>query len=111
MITRQGSSLLQLINQLLDISRIHSSIGKAEWCTGNIVVFLRMVVETFEEQANAQNIELRFVASETKVIMDFVPDYIKKIMHNMLSNALKYTPDGDALTYPRSRKRIQSLFM
>ncbi len=94
MITRQGSSLLQLINQLLDISRIHSSIGKAEWCTGNIVVFLRMVVETFEEQANAQNIELRFVASETKVIMDFVPDYIKKIMHNMLSNALKYTPDG-----------------
>ena len=26
--------------------------------------------------------------------MDFVPDYMKKIMHNLLSNALKYTPPG-----------------
>jgi len=93
-ITRQGGSLLQLINQLLDISRIQSSIGKSEWCTGNVVLFLRMVVETFEAQANARNIDLRFVACETKVIMDFVPDYMKKIMHNLLSNALKYTPEG-----------------
>lgn len=93
-ISRQGNSLLQLINQLLDISKIQSSIGKAEWCTGNIVVFLRMVVETFEVQANAQNIDLRFVTSETSINMDFVPDYIKKIMGNLLSNALKYTPEG-----------------
>jgi len=93
-ITRQGNNLFQLINQLLDISRIQSSIGRSEWCTGNVVVFLRMVVETFEAPANERNIDLRFVASETKVTMDFVPDYMKKIMHNLLSNALKYTPPG-----------------
>ena len=93
-ITRQGGSLLQLINQLLDISRIQSSIGKSEWCTGNVVVFLRMVVETFETPANTRNIDLRFVVAETRVIMDFVPDHIKKIMHNLLSNALKHTPEG-----------------
>ncbi len=93
-ITRQGDSLLQLINQLLDISRIQSTIGKSEWCTGNVVLFLRMMMETFEAQANAHNIDLRFMTAETKISMDFVPDYMKKIIRNLLSNALKHTPDG-----------------
>ncbi|MDI9604195.1 MAG: ATP-binding protein, partial [Bacteroidota bacterium] len=109
-ITRQGGSLLQLINQLLDISRIQSSIGKSEWCTGNVVVFLRMVVETFETPANARDIDLRFVPAETGVIMDFVPDYIKKIMHNLLSNALKYTPDGGRI-YISTKKEKDKIFI
>jgi two-component system sensor histidine kinase ChiS len=109
-ITRQGDSLLQLINQLLDISRIQSSIGKSEWCTGNVVVFLRMVVETFETPANARDIDLRFVPAETGVIMDFVPDYIKKIMHNLLSNALKYTPDGGRI-YISTKKEKDKIFI
>jgi DNA-binding response OmpR family regulator/two-component sensor histidine kinase len=104
-IRRQGSSLLQLINQLLDISRIQSSIGRSEWCTGNIIVFLRMVVETFEAQANVRHIDLRFVAHETKVTMDFVPDYMKKIMHNLLSNALKYTPEGGRICISTRQER------
>jgi two-component system sensor histidine kinase ChiS len=118
-ITRQGDSLLQLINQLLDISRIQSSIGKSEWCTGNVVVFLRMVVETFEAHRPTRGTSIyASLPAETGVIMDFVPDYIKKIMHNLLSNALKYTPDGgriyistqkekDKIVHSRGRYRIR----
>jgi len=116
-ITRQGNNLFQLINQLLDISRIQSSIGRSEWCTGNVVVFLRMVVETFEAPANERNIDLRFVASETKVTMDFVPDYMKKIMHNLPVKRAEIYPAGGTSLHihatgkgrahdPRGRYRI-----
>ena len=104
MIMRQGNSFLELINQLLDISRIQSSIGKADWRTGNIVILLQMLVESFEMQARNQNIDLRFVTAETAVTMDFVPHYARKIMRNLISNALKYTPDGGKV-YVSSRRK------
>ena len=94
-IMRQGNNFLELINQLLDISRIQSAIGKADWRTGNVVILLQMLVESFETQARNQNIDLRFVSSETDIMMDFVPHYMKKMMHNLIANALKYTPNGE----------------
>ena len=36
-IERQGTSLLTLINQLLDISKMKSAVGDPEWRNGNIV--------------------------------------------------------------------------
>ena len=103
-IMRQGNSFLELINQLLDISRIQSTIGKADWRTGNVVILLQMLVESFEMQARNQNIDLRFVTAETTVIMDFVPHYVKKMMCNLIANALKYTPEGGKV-YISSRRK------
>ena len=103
-IMRQGNSFLELINQLLDISRVQSSIGKADWRTGNVVILLQMLVESFEMQARNQNIDLRFVTAETEVTMDFVPHYVKKMMCNLIANALKYTPDGGKV-YVSSRRK------
>lgn len=102
-IMRQGNSFLELINQLLDISRVQSSVGKADWRTGNVVILLQMLVETFETQARNQNIDLRFVSSETNITMDFVPHYLKKMMCNLIANALKYTPEGGKV-YVSSRR-------
>ena len=103
-IMRQGNSFLELINQLLDISRIQSTIGKADWRTGNVVILIQMLVESFEMQARNQNIDLRFVTAETTVIMDFVPHYVKKMMCNLIANALKYTPEGGKV-YISSRRK------
>lgn len=103
-IMRQGNSFLELINQLLDISQVQSSIGKADWRTGNVVILLQMLVESFEMQARNQNIDLRFVTAETEVTMDFVPHYVKKMMSNLIANALKYTPDGGKVYVSSGRK-------
>ncbi len=103
-IMRQGNSFLELINQLLDISRIQSTIGKADWRTGNVVILLQMLVESFEMQARNQNIDLRIATAETTVIMDFVPHYVRKMMCNLIANALKYTPEGGKV-YISSRRK------
>ena len=90
-IERQGNSLLQLINQLLDISKVKSAVGDPDWCHGDIAVQVGMIVESYRDYARSRGIDLQFIAKgDTKV--DFVPDYVNKILNNLLSNALKFTP-------------------
>ncbi len=92
MIERQGKGLIALVNQLLDISKIKSAVGNADWNNGDITAHLAMIVETYRDYARGRNIDLHFYASET-VEMDFVPDYVNKVMNNLLSNAFKFTPE------------------
>ena len=90
-IEQQGKRLLTLINQLMDISKIKSAIGNPDWKNGNIVVFLTMIVESYHDYASSHNVNLQFFP-KGEIVMDFVPDYVIKIMNNLLSNAFKFTP-------------------
>ncbi len=89
---RQGNGLLELINQLLDISKIQSAVGNPDWRNGNISTYLMMIIDAYRDFARSRNIDLHFYSKEA-VTMDFVPDYVNKIMNNMLSNAFKFTPE------------------
>lgn len=93
-IIRQGDHLLNLINQLLNISKVRSAIEEPDWRTGDIVAFIRMIVESFQLFAQQKHLNLIFVPQQNFLQVDFVPEYFRKIMHNLLSNALKYTPKG-----------------
>jgi len=92
MIVRQGNSLLSLINQLLDISKVRSAVGEAKWRHGNIVPFVGMIVENFQPYAASKRIELSFSHSVNDISTDFVPDYMVRIVSNLLGNAMKWTP-------------------
>ena len=91
-IERQGNGLLMLINQLLDISKIKSAVGNPDWKNGNIIAYLTMVMESYHSYARSCNIDLQFFP-KGEVIMDFVPNYVDKVMNNLLSNAFKFTPE------------------
>ena len=97
-IIRQGDHLLNLVNQLLNISKVRSSIEEPEWRTGDIVAFIRMIVENFQIFAQQKHLSLIFVPQQTFLQADFVPEYFRKIMHNLLSNALKYMGTGVGLS-------------
>lgn len=91
-IKRQGNSLLTLINQLLDISKIKSSVGAPDWYAGNITTYIEMLVDSYQDYAESRGVKLQFIGKD-KVEMDFVPDYVTKVLNNLLSNALKFTPE------------------
>lgn len=80
------------VNQLLDISKIKSAVGDADWKNGNFMAYLTMIVESYRDYAGSRNIELHFLP-KGEVVMDFVPDYAAKVMNNLLSNAFKFTPE------------------
>lgn len=91
-ISRHGNGLLTLINQLLDITKIKSSIGNPNWKRGNIEAHILMIVETYRDYAKQHNIDLQFV-SQGPIEMNFVPDYTNKVLNNLLANAFKFTPE------------------
>lgn len=91
-IYRQGKSLLRLVNQLLEISRVKSGVGEPEWRTGDLVAYMRMVIERNQPFTRGKHINLRFISAESQINMDFVPEYLHKIVGNLLSNAIKFTP-------------------
>lgn len=107
-IVRQGRSLLTLVNQLLDITKVKSEIGEADWHTGNAVPYLHMIIEENLQIARAKNISLLFLPNENEVKMDIVPDYLQKIMRNLISNAVNYT--GSRGTIIISCKKLGSDF-
>ena len=103
-ILKNGGNLLELVNQLLDISRVNSEVDNPDWKNGNIVAYIEMLVENHRIYARQQLIDLEFSSEESSIEMDFVPSYIYKVMQNLLANAIKFTPRGGHV-YAKITKR------
>ncbi len=102
-IQRQARHLLRLINQLLDISKLENQGMSVELSRGNLEVFVGDITNSFREMAHRCGIELSFQALHQIPIFDFDPEKLKKIIHNLLSNALKFTPKGGLVTVQLSQ--------
>ena len=94
MVSRQGSRLLSLINQLLDIQKVKSTIGQPEWRRGDIVLFISTIVESYLNLAHSRRISLMYAPKQQKAVCDFVPDYAQKVVCNLVTNAIKFSEDG-----------------
>ena len=96
-IERQGNRLLTLVTQLLDISKVKSVIGEPNWQHGNICAQVAMLLETYIDYAANRGVTLKYHYDQA-IEMDYVPDYVNKVMSNLVSNALKFTPNGGTIS-------------
>lgn len=96
-IERQGNRLLTLVTQLLDISKVKSVIGEPNWQHGNICAQVAMLLETYIDYAANRGVTLKYHYDKA-IEMDFVPDYVNKVMSNLVSNALKFTPNRGTIS-------------
>ena len=103
-ISRQGHNLLLLINQILDVSKLKSSVSHSEYQHGDIIGYIHLIFEGAKVLANRKNIKYLFQAQEKSVEMDFIPDYITKIVGNLISNAIKFTPANGQVTISTATK-------
>lgn len=96
-IERQGRNLSELVNQLLDITKLQMTDDPVEWKTGNLVSFVEMIYESHSIYAREQGMELQFFCDQTEIETDFAPNHLKKILQNLLSNAVKYSEPGSKI--------------
>ena len=95
-IKQASSHLLQLINDILDLSKIEA--GQLELHTDEFFVkdALPEVLSTIHPLALAKNIRVeQKIESKSKVKADRVR--FKQILYNLLSNAVKFTPKGGCI--------------
>ncbi|MDO4178669.1 MAG: response regulator, partial [Phascolarctobacterium sp.] len=98
-ITGASKHLLALINEILDMSKIESGkvdLSEEEFNLSELVEnMVTMVQPQIEEHGHDFNIAIRNVTHE-KVIGDSLR--MQQIFMNMMSNAVKYTPNGGKIT-------------
>ena len=94
LVQRNGRSLLRLINQLLDLSKLENNAFTLNIEQGDIVSYLRYITQSFQTFTNSANLSLQFFTTLENLIMTFDPQQIQHIMTNLLSNAVKFTPSG-----------------
>lgn len=92
-IHRNSLKLNALINQVLDLRKIASDAEKLVIREGDLVETLLNVKESFDWQANQNNIRFDFQSPRSCKAW-FDQDKIEKIVFNLISNAFKYTPSG-----------------
>ncbi|MBO9616420.1 MAG: response regulator [Dyadobacter sp.] len=94
LIERNGSSLLRLINQILDLSKLESGTMSWQPVRADLVRFTRYVAESFDTMAAAKNVQMHCHSDEDDLEVDFDKNKMQDILSNILTNAIKFTPAG-----------------
>lgn len=95
LIKQNAQKLLGLVNEILDLSKIESGKLQLDKKAIPLVPFLKRLVESFESLAQYQEIQLVFnceIRPATCFLLD--ASKLEKIVTNLISNALKFTPSG-----------------
>jgi signal transduction histidine kinase/DNA-binding response OmpR family regulator len=105
-IHRSSKRLLQLINQLLDLSKLDVGNYQLNTTRDDIIPFVKQIVHSFSSMAHRKNILLETEVDprlkndfrDEVVSFYFDEDIIEKILTNLLANAFKFTPaDGNII--------------
>lgn len=93
-IGRSGRHVLDIVNDLLDISKIEAGEMELEFTAVGLNETLAEAVSLVQPQANAQRVIIRtsLSANVPQIVADLRS--IKQIALNILSNAIRFTPSG-----------------
>lgn len=93
MIVRNGQHLLNLVNEMLDLSKLENGKLELQLTSGDIINFLRYIVESFHSLAESQQKQLHFLTEIDALTVAYDAEKIRQVITNLLSNALKFTPE------------------
>ena len=92
----------EILGALLDISRLDTGALKPEFSVFRIDDILKQLRVEFEPVAKARELDFRVLASSLWVRSD--RRLLRRLVQNLVSNAIKYTPEGRVLVGVRRRR-------
>lgn len=92
-IKRNAQSLLQQVNDLLDLARIDAQQMPLAYSRSNVTALLREVASSFAAAAEERSISL-LIEGAADLHADIDRSKFARVLANLLSNAFKFTPAG-----------------
>jgi DNA-binding response OmpR family regulator/nitrogen-specific signal transduction histidine kinase len=93
-VKRNTKRLQDLINQILDISKLETGKVQLQVSEGNLEQFIRPIILSFLSLAESKNIKYVYDLHIASDSVFFDRDKVEKILTNIISNAFKFTSGG-----------------
>ena len=93
-LTRNAEGLRQIIDDVLDVSRIASGKLRLNVRSVELEQILSDAVATMQPAADAKGVSLQMTIDSQVVPVSGDPDRLQQVVWNLLSNAVKFTPRG-----------------
>jgi len=105
-ILQSGRHLLDLINDILDLSRVEAGKMELEFSSVNVRRLLENSILLFREEALKHYLSLDVTVSDELSESEIIADErkLRQVVFNLLSNATKYTRDGGKISLEAKRK-------
>lgn len=100
-INKANEVMLELLNSLLDISKLDAGIVKPQLAKTNIDEIFKTLADEFKEVADNNGLKLKLRACQYVVKTD--PVLLSTILRNLIQNALFYTAKGKVLVTCRKQ--------
>lgn len=97
-----------LINEILDLTTIESKVYELKMEPLNIRAILEELIENYRYFIEQKNIRLE--AELTNISAKLNRVYVTQIFDNLISNAVKFTPEGKSITIRLTQKKGMVLF-
>jgi two-component system, OmpR family, manganese sensing sensor histidine kinase len=96
-IIESSKSMNTLVNNLLLLTRQQGRLAPESFTLFNLNDLLKKLIIDFTDQATTQEIKLISHLPELPIELRAVPDLLRQVMENLLTNACKYTPAGGTI--------------
>jgi two-component system, OmpR family, sensor histidine kinase VicK len=109
-VTQQETDrMIRLVNDLLQLSRMDSSNYTMEWQRIDFTEFFHHVIDRFDMNKR-EDIHFERYLPKGEAIVTVDQDKMMQVLDNIISNAIKYSPDGGTIRF-RLRKDSQKLLI
>ena len=102
-ILTSARGLLDMINELLDMAKIEAGRVEVAVRSTSVADIVEGLVRLMQPQCQAKSIEVALDIGEDLPAVETDPGKLQQILYNFLSNAVKFSPNGAAVTLAASR--------
>ena len=97
-IQNSGRVLLEMINDILDLAKIEAGKMEVRPTHFDLLGLIQAQIELFRKMAEDKNIDLQVDSSVQELRVTQDQGKISQILTNLISNAIKFTPEGGLVT-------------